>query len=424
MPGAVPGGDPGDEGEGVVCEDVELLIECATLHGGGWKEGEAMEIREGFLRTELGGRTYVLPYGQNIADRCDGISLNETGEILWQGIESGCGSGELVRRLRQAYGLTEEMDGRLSEDVEGFRRYLSEMGMLQEEGEEYGWNPLYFSAGPLKVAYRGPENVYQSYFQQFACEEGNDLTVQIACMPPRHRINGRVILRNGEVVLIDGGEVYVFLFPGFPVLEEMHVRKDGSHALLFCEYDLIDRDAEDIFHAIRFAVLVAASERGLFFLHSASLLYRGRAWLFSGRSGAGKSTHTNLWREAYGVELLNGDLNMLGIEKGVVVAYGQPWCGTSGISTEKAYPLGGIIFLRQSPGNLCEIPDTPEKILAIVQRMISPAWGEDLLRRNIAFAERLERCCPVWRLSCRPDRGAAEVMKSAVDASLDMGTPS
>ncbi len=378
------------------------------------------EIREGFLRAELGGRTHVLPYGQNIADCCEGFSLNETGEILWRGMESGCGRGELVRLLRQEYGLGEEMEDRLGEDVEGFRRYLEQMGMLREgQGEEYGWNPVYFSAGPIKIAYKGPEVVYQSFFQQFACEEGDDLTVQVACVPPRHRINGRVILRNGELVLIDGGEVFVFLFPGFPVLEEMHVKKDGSHVLLFCEYDLIDRDAQDIFHAIRFAVLVAASERGFFFLHSASLLYRGRAWLFSGRSGAGKSTHVNLWREAFGAEILNGDLNMLGIEGGTVMVHGQPWCGTSGIATEKGYPLGGIAFLKKAAKNACEIPDASEKILAIVQRMISPAWEEDLLRRNIAFAEKVESCCPVWRLSCRPDREAAEVMRRAVDGSLE-----
>jgi len=381
-----------------------------------------MEIREGYLRTELGGKAYVLPFGQNIVDCCEGISLNETGEILWRGMESGCGNGELVTRLREEFGLSEEMEGHLDEDVEHFQRYLADMGMLRgEETEEYGWNPLYFAAGPLKVAYKGPEAVYEKYFSQFACgagEDGTDLTVQIACMPPRHRRNGRVLLRNKEVVLIDGGEDFIFLFPGFSALTEMQVRRDGSYALLFCEYDLIEGNAQDIFHAIRFAVLVAASERGLFFLHSASFLYRGRAWLFSGKSGMGKSTHTNLWREAYGVELLNGDLNMLGMEDGAVMVYGQPWCGTSGICTEKDYPLGGITFLRKARENLCEVPETPEKILALVQRMISPAWERELLERNIAFAERVEKCCPVWRLSCRPERTAAAVMKRAVDDSL------
>ena len=132
-----------------------------------------MEIREGFLRTKLGGRTHVLPYGQNIVDCCDGISLNETGEILWRGMESGYSSEELVRLLRQEYGMAEGMEGRLREDVEGFRKYLWDMGMLrEEEREEYGWNPLYFSAGPLKIAYKGPEEVYRSYFSKFGCEEG------------------------------------------------------------------------------------------------------------------------------------------------------------------------------------------------------------------------------------------------------------
>lgn len=378
-----------------------------------------MKIREGFLQTKVGGQAYVLPYGQNIADHCDGIALNDTGEILWRGLEEGCDKNELTELLKTEYGLGDEMDDQLSRDVEQFQNRLVRMGILLEEREEFhGWEPQFFHIGAITAAYKGPEVIFERFFRKFAVDAGDgkaDLTIQIVCLPPIHHKNGRVLLRSDGVLLMGVGEEYLFLFPGFPALREMRVKRDGSCAELNCDHDLIEQYAEDIFHAIRFAALVAAGERGFFFLHSASFLYRGRAWLFSGRSGTGKSTHTNLWRDAYGVELLNGDLNMLGIDGGEAVVYGQPWCGTSGICTEKAYPLGGITFLRQAPENICEEPAASEKILAIVQRMISPAWERQMLERNIAFAKKVEACCPVWRLHCRADREAVEVMKGAVD---------
>ena len=77
-------------------------------------------------------------------------------------------------------------------------------------------------------------------------------------------------------------------------------------------------------------------------------LYRGRAFLVSGSSGTGKSTHSALWHDLYQTPLLNGDLNLLGIRDNIPYAYGLPWCGTSGICTPKDYPLGGIIFLKQA----------------------------------------------------------------------------
>lgn len=59
----------------------------------------------------------------------------------------------------------------------------------------------------------------------------------------------------------------------------------------------------------------------------------------------GKSTHTALWHELFDTPYLNGDLNLLGLHKDHIIAYGIPWCGTSGIFTAEAYELGGIILL-------------------------------------------------------------------------------
>lgn len=380
-----------------------------------------MKIREGFLKTNLGGKPYVLPFGQNIADHCQGIALNETSELLWEGMSDGHSREQLVEKLRKKYQLQENVAGEIFQDVEQFEKQLQILGIAEEEQEEfYGWNPLFFSAGPLKIAYKGPEEVYKKYFQKFHCDSGEaaDLTVQIACLPPRFQKNGKVILRNEEIIIMDAGEEYLFIFPSFPVLYEMQVKKDGSYALLFCRGDRLEEGEEDIFHAIRFAFLITASEHHLFLLHSASILYQNKAWLFSGKSGAGKSTHTNLWREMFDVAVLNGDLNMLGIEGNQIFVYGQPWCGTSGICTERIYPLGGITFIRQDGKNYCDKLSREEKLLMVVQRMISPAWEKHLLERNISFAEKVEKYTHIWRLNCTPETGAVLTIKEQIDNSL------
>ena len=46
-----------------------------------------MKARSGFIKAKLGEQVYVIPYGQNIVDYCDSMLLNETGEILWDGLE-------------------------------------------------------------------------------------------------------------------------------------------------------------------------------------------------------------------------------------------------------------------------------------------------------------------------------------------------
>ena len=64
-------------------------------------------------------------------------------------------------------------------------------------------------------------------------------------------------------------------------------------------------------------------------LHSSCVVVDDGAYLFTARSGTGKSTHTNLWLEKFGdrAYILNDDKPALRLENGTWFAYGTPWSG-------------------------------------------------------------------------------------------------
>ena len=130
----------------------------------------------------------------------------------------------------------------------------------------------------------------------------------------------------------------------------------------------------------------------------------------------GKSTHTQMWHNLLQTPYLNGDLNLLGMESGKIIVYGIPWCGTSGIYTTTDHELGGIVLLGRDPEKdfLQELSPS-EKVIRIMQRMISPAWTERQLSENLFFAGEIADRVPVLHLLCTKNASAACVMKNTID---------
>lgn len=377
-----------------------------------------------FLCTRLGDQDYLLPYGQKIVDYYAGLKINENGVLLWRALESGAEEEELLRLLCSRCEAEEEDELLLRRDLADFLNRLAEKGAAEQRPQrafspEGAGGRHFFCAGSLRIAYEGPEAVYETYFEKFGCGAGEaDQRVTVVSGRPLQTLNGRVLLRSGELILMEGEDKFIMLFPSFREIYELHVGKDGRECRIYCNPAMSESGQEDLFHVIRFGFLVLAQNRGLCVVHSASLLYRERAWLFSGKSGTGKSTHVNLWKDAYGVPLLNGDLNCLGIDGDRVWVYGLPWCGTSGIATPAAFPLGGVIFLRQWRENVVQELTEAEKVCALSMRMITPTWTAELLNKNLTQAEKIVRRCVAARLCCTKEPEAAAVMREYIDAQL------
>ena len=280
----------------------------------------------------------------------------------------------------------------------------------------------YLSAGGLTLLLCGPEKAFSRDFDAFEIFPGSaipvDQTVTVTLQIPAECTTGSILLKNRELTVMENSLQYIFLFPNAPGIRQVCLTKDGAEVCCHCRPPFTEDFRQDLFHAIRLPFLYLAQQHDMIVLHSASLLYRDRAWLFSGHSGAGKSTHTSLWKEHCHVPLINGDLNLLSMENGRPMVHGLPWCGTSGIVDTRSYPLGGILLIKKAAQNHIVSLDDSHAQLLVSQRLISPAWTESLLQKNLSLVAGIAPHILICRLHCTKAPEAVETAKQAIDAYL------
>lgn len=82
--------------------------------------------------------------------------------------------------------------------------------------------------------------------------------------------------------------------------------------------------------------------------HGAAIEYREECIMFSGESGAGKSTQANLWRELLGASIVNYDKPCIVLRDNVLYACGMPWSGKENCYKNVRVRLRTIVFVQKS----------------------------------------------------------------------------
>lgn len=146
-------------------------------------------------------------------------------------------------------------------------------------------------------------------------------------------------------------------------------------------------------------------------IHAACVHLDGRAYLFLGKSGTGKSTHAALWRNTFAdCHLLNDDNPTVRVlSKNHVEVYGTPWSGKTPCYRNAHFPLAGVVRLRQAAENhYTALPPVEAFVALLPSCMALPHDGDThdaLCQTLISMVE----CLPVGRLDCRPDEEAARL---------------
>ena len=151
-------------------------------------------------------------------------------------------------------------------------------------------------------------------------------------------------------------------------------------------------------------------------IHSSTIVHQGKAVLFLGESGTGKSTHTRLWmKHIPDAHLLNDDSPVLAIEEGVPVAYGSPWSGKTHCYYPYRFPIAAVVRLSQAPYNRIHRLGVLDAIAAL-QPSCPPALAQDETYADWMMdilSDAISRI-PVFHLECLPDADAAHTSHDAI----------
>lgn len=150
-------------------------------------------------------------------------------------------------------------------------------------------------------------------------------------------------------------------------------------------------------------------------IHSSVAVLNGKAYMFLGKSGTGKSTHCRLWLKNFkNADILNDDNPILKFENGETVVYGSPWSGKGAVYKNERYKVGGIARLAQAPYNKIE-RRTGAKAFALLYSSCSKLpWSEACMNALCATLSDIVGTTPIYYLECLPDDAAAQLSYSSM----------
>ena len=270
-----------------------------------------------------------------------------------------------------------------------------------------------------------PDAYFNGYMEKFFYDDSCDASVMISV------INDKMIEpppNATEESCIPGHTVYAF--DGYKYILRSEYDKITGYQynneytnFVITINDTITRDDATVIDALkieissvlrRIFIMLAAIKNGVFF-HSVSLEYGGEAIAFSAVSETGKTTHANLWKEAYAnVAMINGDSAYLIWENHKAYIYGSPWCGTSDVSMNMKAPVKAIVFLEQAMENTIEKLNIPDAFMRLSSRCFMPLWDKVLMLKALNAAEELSHAVNCYLLKCLPDNDAVKVCYNGI----------
>ena len=196
--------------------------------------------------------------------------------------------------------------------------------------------------------------------------------------------------------------------PGRPEAMELSMSPDFRNATLILP------GKDDLFainNALMLLFTFASAPMGALEMHSSVVVNDGKGYLFLGKSGTGKSTHSSLWlKHIEGSWLLNDDNPILRLmPEGEVIVFGSPWSGKTPCYKALSAPAGAVVRLSQAPYNKIKRLSPLEAYGSLMGsasafrpfRKLADHWHNTL--------ESIISRVPCYHLECLPDQAAAEL---------------
>ena len=155
-------------------------------------------------------------------------------------------------------------------------------------------------------------------------------------------------------------------------------------------------------------------EYDTFLFHGSAIAADGAAYIFTAKSGTGKSTHAVLWREMLGERavMVNDDKPLLRVHPdGTATVYGTPWDGKHHLSHNIAVPVRAICILERAHENRIRRITKAEALPMLIQQAYRPA-DPAALQKTLMLLDRLN--VKLFRLGRNMDLSAARLSYNAM----------
>lgn len=219
-----------------------------------------------------------------------------------------------------------------------------------------------------------------------------------------------------QISATDGG----YEFTVYPEGNEMPGRKmlvNSGFTRATAEFDPADSYSPFVtnnFLMILYAFATAPHATLMF--HASVIMKDGYAYLFLGRSGTGKSTHSRLWlTHIPEAELLNDDNPIVRLHSdGTVKVYGSPWSGKTPCYRNEEATVGAFVRIKQAPENRIERKGLAHAFASLLPSCSSMKQDKCLYDHICNTISSIVTLVPVYELQCLPDEAAAQLCYSTV----------
>jgi hypothetical protein len=162
---------------------------------------------------------------------------------------------------------------------------------------------------------------------------------------------------------------------------------------------------------LRIVHSLVLAERGGLLLHAASAICDGRAYLFSGVSGAGKTTMTRL--APADITLLTDEISYLRPAAAGYAAFGTPFAGELARSGENcSASVAALFFLEKGPENRIDELASAEALRRLMRNILFFAEDKGLVEKIFATACDFVARVPIRRLTFYPDASVWDTVRN------------
>lgn len=160
-------------------------------------------------------------------------------------------------------------------------------------------------------------------------------------------------------------------------------------------------------------------KKNVLMLHGSVVAVDGKGYLFTAKSGTGKSTHTRNWCTLLGdrAQMVNDDKPFLRLDTEKILVCGSPWSGKHGLHSNITVPLQGICILRRGAENAIH-PIAAAQAEPMLRWQSCPPLEETLLPQYEKLMVRLLHMVRFWQMDCTRDMAAAEMAFAAMSENF------